>query len=108
MHDGVFTQHLPPLSQLDEVRSLDFRSEPVPDELSCVARAVQACGRQYAGESFRHCLLGVLVGNALLPSSAMGALLSVPMDTSGAFGTGLRLDCAEAFLQETYPPMLDN
>jgi hypothetical protein len=87
------------------VRSLDFRSEPVPDDLSCVARAVMACGRQYQGQSFGYCLVGMMVGNSLLPAALMGELTATPLDTSGAFQTGMRLDCTEAFRRELYPPM---
>lgn len=109
-HQGVLVsqQILPTRTSQDELQSLDFRSEPAPDGLSCIARAVMACGRQYDGESFGYCLVGVLLGNALLPSSVSATLSSTPLDISGAFQTGMRLDCKGTLMNDVYPSMLES
>lgn len=100
------TQWVPPID-MSGIRNLDFRSEPIPDELSCLSRSILACGRQFEGPSFRHCVLGTLVTNRVLPGSVTACLNDVPMDTSGAFATGSSFNCNNFALEARYPPMLD-
>jgi hypothetical protein len=97
-------QTLAPLDRL-YVRELGFRSEPIPDDLSCVASAVLACGRQFHGVSFQNCLLGVMLGNNLLPGALANAAGDVPVDVHGGFATGLGLNCGARFQAGVYPPM---
>lgn len=104
---NLHSQDVIPLDVRD-VRDLNFRSDPIPDDLTCVAKSVLACGRQFEGRSFQHCLLGMLVTNNLLPSPASAALRTLPADVHGAFQTGMALDCSSAFNAEVYPPMMQD
>ncbi len=95
-----------PLDNTDYVRDLDFRSEPVPDHLSCLARSLTACGRQFQGPSFQHCVLGLAVVNNLLPPSTTSALFSIPTDVQGAYQVGLSMVCIDRELIDGYPAMI--
>jgi hypothetical protein len=91
---------------LEEVRDMDFRSDPIPDGLECIVKSIRACGRQFSGVGFRNCILGVMVTNDMLPGAVLAGLNDVHTDASGGFATGSGFNCT-SFASDSYPRMIN-